>query len=263
MTSPLRLVTQSSSQGDGLRSTLPAHGPPAASEVYTSADQASKPCSRPRRCRKTQACCEGFSNEPGFSAVRRGHGGGGLREPQRQPVGASAGGPRRDDVSGQTRPASLTLYDERDVSAGEMAFADGLLVDAKCGRLVGAKAFYALLALSEGSFSVDSDFEPPVASQAWQRPRFSWRGCGDSTRPGGCGSDSRRRPRRRRRPGGTSDPVEIRPSLRISAPRAPRSTRSSTRCSILAPSVSMMFSQPSSASRREGPWRPTSGHVSS
>jgi hypothetical protein len=70
----------------------------------------------------------------------------------------------------------LTLYDERDVSAGEMAFADGLLVDAKCGPLVGAKAFYALLALSEGSFSVDSDFEPPVAMSGLATPSLLMEG---------------------------------------------------------------------------------------
>jgi hypothetical protein len=70
----------------------------------------------------------------------------------------------------------LTMYDERDVSAGEMAFADGLLVDAKCGPLVGAKAFYALLALSEGSFSVDSDFEPPVAMSGLATPSLLMEG---------------------------------------------------------------------------------------
>lgn len=70
----------------------------------------------------------------------------------------------------------LALYDERDVSAGEMAFADGLLVDAKCGPLVGAKAFYALLALSEGSFSVDSDFKPPPAQSGLATPSLLMEG---------------------------------------------------------------------------------------
>ena len=54
----------------------------------------------------------------------------------------------------------LTLYDGCGALAGELAFSEGLLVAAACGRLADEKAFYALLDLNEGSFFVDSDVVP-------------------------------------------------------------------------------------------------------
>jgi hypothetical protein len=50
----------------------------------------------------------------------------------------------------------LRLFDEKGAVSGELAFRDGRLVGAVCGELRAEKAFYALLALSDGSF----DFDP-------------------------------------------------------------------------------------------------------
>jgi len=50
----------------------------------------------------------------------------------------------------------LTLFDEEGAVAGELAFRDGRLVGAVCGALRAEKAFYALLALKDGSFDFDS-----------------------------------------------------------------------------------------------------------
>jgi hypothetical protein len=49
----------------------------------------------------------------------------------------------------------LSLYDAESAPAGELAFRDGRLVGAACGELGAEKAFYALLALKEGSFHFD------------------------------------------------------------------------------------------------------------
>lgn len=54
----------------------------------------------------------------------------------------------------------LSVYDADGVPAGELAFRTGLLVGATCGRLTGERAFYALLALEQGSFFVDSSVTP-------------------------------------------------------------------------------------------------------
>jgi hypothetical protein len=54
----------------------------------------------------------------------------------------------------------LSLYDLGGAPAGDLAFREGLLVGATCGRLVGERAFYALLALEAGSFFVDPDRTP-------------------------------------------------------------------------------------------------------
>jgi hypothetical protein len=50
----------------------------------------------------------------------------------------------------------LVLSDEEGAVAGTLAFRAGLLVGATCGELSAEKAFYALLALSGGTF----DFDP-------------------------------------------------------------------------------------------------------
>lgn len=44
--------------------------------------------------------------------------------------------------------------------AGRLAFRDGALVSATCGALIGARGFYALLALDEGSFVFDPECDP-------------------------------------------------------------------------------------------------------
>ena len=50
----------------------------------------------------------------------------------------------------------LVLYDEEDAVAGVLTFRAGRLVGAKAGELTAEKAFYALLALTTGSFEFDS-----------------------------------------------------------------------------------------------------------
>jgi hypothetical protein len=50
----------------------------------------------------------------------------------------------------------LTLFEEDGAVVGELGFRDGRLVGAACGELGAEKAFYALLALTEGTF----DFDP-------------------------------------------------------------------------------------------------------
>ena len=50
----------------------------------------------------------------------------------------------------------LALFDEEGAVAGKLAFRDGRLVGAVCGELGAEKAFFALLALREGTF----DFDP-------------------------------------------------------------------------------------------------------
>jgi len=50
----------------------------------------------------------------------------------------------------------LTLFDAEGAVRGELALRDGRLVGAVCGELGAEKAFYALLALTEGVF----DFDP-------------------------------------------------------------------------------------------------------
>ena len=44
--------------------------------------------------------------------------------------------------------------------AGRLAFRDGALVSATCGERSGARGFYALLALDEGSFVFDPERDP-------------------------------------------------------------------------------------------------------
>jgi hypothetical protein len=44
--------------------------------------------------------------------------------------------------------------------AGRLAFREGALVSASCGALSGARGFYALLALGEGSFVFDPERDP-------------------------------------------------------------------------------------------------------
>jgi len=53
----------------------------------------------------------------------------------------------------------LRLFDEEGVVAGELAIRDGRLAGAVCGELGAEKAFYALLALKDGSFDFDPDAE--------------------------------------------------------------------------------------------------------
>jgi hypothetical protein len=50
----------------------------------------------------------------------------------------------------------LLLYDEEGEVAGEMVFDGGRLADATCGELEPEKAFFALLALEDGSFLFES-----------------------------------------------------------------------------------------------------------
>jgi hypothetical protein len=44
--------------------------------------------------------------------------------------------------------------------AGRLAFRDGALLSASCGTQSGARGFYALLALGEGSFVFDPELDP-------------------------------------------------------------------------------------------------------
>jgi Domain of unknown function (DUF4388) len=53
----------------------------------------------------------------------------------------------------------LHLFDAAGEPAGELAFRDGMLVGARCGKLTAEKAFYGLLELRDGSF----DFDPEAA----------------------------------------------------------------------------------------------------
>ncbi len=55
----------------------------------------------------------------------------------------------------------IALWDLDGAAVGTVAFREGLLVSASCGAFTGEKAFYALLALSDGSFQVDSQAQPP------------------------------------------------------------------------------------------------------
>jgi hypothetical protein len=48
--------------------------------------------------------------------------------------------------------------------AGRLAFRDGALVSASCGALSGARGFYALLALDEGTFVFDPERDPGESS---------------------------------------------------------------------------------------------------
>jgi len=51
----------------------------------------------------------------------------------------------------------LTLYTEQGEEAGELQFRRGRIVGARCGALSPEKAFYALLARRQGSFSFEKD----------------------------------------------------------------------------------------------------------
>jgi len=53
----------------------------------------------------------------------------------------------------------LVLSDETGAVAGELVFRAGLLVGATCGKLRAEKAFYALLALTGGTFDFDPEAE--------------------------------------------------------------------------------------------------------
>jgi hypothetical protein len=59
-------------------------------------------------------------------------------------------------VGGKT--GRLVLYDEEGAVAGVLMFRGGRLVGARAGELAGEKAFYALLAVTTGTF----DFDPTV-----------------------------------------------------------------------------------------------------
>jgi len=60
-------------------------------------------------------------------------------------------------VGGKT--GRLVLYDEEEAVAGELMFRGGRLVSARAGELAGEKAFYALLAVTTGTFDFDSTVE--------------------------------------------------------------------------------------------------------
>lgn len=53
----------------------------------------------------------------------------------------------------------MVVSDESGAVVGELAFRDGLLVGATCGELSAEKAFYALLALTGGTFDFDPEAE--------------------------------------------------------------------------------------------------------
>jgi len=59
-------------------------------------------------------------------------------------------------IGGKT--GRLVLYDEEEAVAGVLMFRGGRLVGARAGELAGEKAFYALLAVTTGTF----DFDPTV-----------------------------------------------------------------------------------------------------
>jgi hypothetical protein len=54
----------------------------------------------------------------------------------------------------------VTVFDAHGEARGELDFCGGRLVGARCGEMSADLAFYALLAVSEGSFSFDSDVVP-------------------------------------------------------------------------------------------------------
>jgi hypothetical protein len=54
----------------------------------------------------------------------------------------------------------VTVFDAHGEARGELDFCGGRLVGARCGELSDDKAFYALLAVRDGSFSFDSDVVP-------------------------------------------------------------------------------------------------------
>jgi hypothetical protein len=56
-------------------------------------------------------------------------------------------------IGGKT--GRLVLFDEEDAVAGMLLFRNGRLVGARAGELAAEKAFYALLALSTGTFEFD------------------------------------------------------------------------------------------------------------
>jgi hypothetical protein len=59
-------------------------------------------------------------------------------------------------IGGKT--GRLVLYDEEEAVAGVLMFRGGRLVGARAGELAGEKAFFALLAVTTGTF----DFDPTV-----------------------------------------------------------------------------------------------------
>jgi len=54
----------------------------------------------------------------------------------------------------------VTVFNAHGDARGELDFRDGRLVGARCGELGADKAFYALLAVRQGSFSFDSGVTP-------------------------------------------------------------------------------------------------------
>jgi hypothetical protein len=53
----------------------------------------------------------------------------------------------------------LVVSDDEGAALGELGFRSGLLVEATCGELTAEKAFYALLALTSGTFDFDPEAE--------------------------------------------------------------------------------------------------------
>ena len=58
---------------------------------------------------------------------------------------------------------SGALRVRRGPDAGEVHFIEGKVVNAMWGKLRGDEAFYAMLAISQGEFSLDPNFRPPEA----------------------------------------------------------------------------------------------------
>jgi hypothetical protein len=58
-----------------------------------------------------------------------------------------------------SKTGRLVLFDEDGGEVGELAIREGLLVGATCGKLSAEKAFYALLALTGGTFDFDPEAE--------------------------------------------------------------------------------------------------------
>jgi hypothetical protein len=58
-----------------------------------------------------------------------------------------------------SKTGRLVLFDEDGGEVGELAIREGLLVGATCGELSAEKAFYALLALTGGTFDFDPEAE--------------------------------------------------------------------------------------------------------
>lgn len=142
----------------GLRASLPARSERALSEVYTSR------LGGPHGIRSGQT-----KPRPGGRDVARRGEAAAVVPDSRRGYGMSLKGDLSElgladlveMMSLGAKTGSVTISDTDGDAAGTLLFLNGLLVSASSGPFTGEKAFYALLAVSAGSFFVDSDVSPP------------------------------------------------------------------------------------------------------